>query len=39
MAKALAVSGRILAQDSPGEALEPLAEAIHLLTPFFSGFH
>jgi tetratricopeptide (TPR) repeat protein len=37
LAKSLAVFGGILAEDRPGEALGLLAEAIHLLTPFFSG--
>src|ERR1019366_509769 len=36
LARSLSLSGRILAEDRPGEAMEPLAEAIRILSPFFS---
>jgi tetratricopeptide (TPR) repeat protein len=36
LARSLTVSGHILLADHPREAIEPLAEAIRLLTPFFS---
>jgi tetratricopeptide (TPR) repeat protein len=36
LARSLAVFGNIIAEDRPGEALEPLTEAVRLLTPFFS---
>jgi len=36
LARFLATRGEIIAADRPGEATEPLAGAIRLLTPFFS---
>ena len=36
LARSLAVCGNIIAADRPREAMEPLAEAIRLLTPLFS---
>ena len=36
LARSLAVRGGILAEVRPGEALESLAEAMSILTPFFS---
>jgi tetratricopeptide (TPR) repeat protein len=36
LARSLAVRGSIIAVDRPSAALEPLAEAIRLLTPFFT---
>ncbi|SPE32092.1 hypothetical protein SBA3_1840012 [Candidatus Sulfopaludibacter sp. SbA3] len=36
LARSLAVLGGVLLQDRPTEAMEPLAEAIHILTPLFS---
>jgi len=36
LARSLAVHGRALLEERPAEAMEPLAEAIRLLTPFFS---
>ncbi len=36
LAQSLAVSGQLLAETRPAEAMEPLAEAIRLLTPFFA---
>lgn len=36
LARSLAVRGRVIAADRPSEAIESLAEAIRLLTPFFS---
>ena len=36
LARSLAVRSKIIAEDRPGEAMEPLAEAIRLLTRFFA---
>jgi tetratricopeptide (TPR) repeat protein len=36
LARSLAVVGKIVAEERPGEAMGPLAEAIRILTPFLS---